>query len=649
MTDSHMSPKADKELCTAVYARVSSKQQAEANTIASQLEALKARVRADGLRWQAELCFLDEGYSGGTLLRPALERLRDQAAAGAFDRLYVHSPDRLARHYPYQVLLVEELQRQGIRIVFLNHDIGKTPEENLLLQVQGMMAEYERAKILERSRRGKRHAARAGSVNVLCGAPYGYRYLGKYEGNGQARYEVDEAQAAVVRQIFAWVALERCSIGEVCRRLREHAIPSPRGKDYWDRTTVWGILKNPAYIGQAHFGKTRVGPLRSRVRPQRGKPGSSRRGVSVYDTPPQEQIAIAGPALVDEALFAAVAEQLAENRQRRRASDRGSRYLLQGLLVCGHCGYAFYGKPLSRSARKGRPRDYAYYRCVGSDAYRFGGQRVCHNKQCRTDLLDQAVWQDVCALLADPERVRQEYERRLHRQRKKAGRPTEQLARLLTRVRRGIARLIDAYQEGYLERDEFEPRIRAAKERLAKLEGEARASAERDAEAQQLQAAVDQLQSFAQRVREGLQEADWNTRREILRALVKQVEVGEDSIRVIYKVTPLPFECGPKGGRSQDCGRGALAPAGQHCLARIGSDRGRSFPEKAPKERPEGTMDPRPDPLCRRPGRAAPGSGSGPAMPGHHCPMAAGHEAGIETEQDVHHPHPAGARRASGF
>jgi site-specific DNA recombinase len=133
-----------------------------------------------------------------------------------------------------------------------------------------------------------------------------------------------------------------------------------------------------------------------------------------------------------------------------RSAAACSRYLLQGLLVCGHCGYAFYGKPLSRSARKGRPRDYAYYRCVGSDAYRFGGQQVCHNKQCRTDLLDQAVWHDVCALLADPERVRQEYEQRLHRRRKKAGRPTEQLTRLLTRVPRGIARLIDAYQEGYL-------------------------------------------------------------------------------------------------------------------------------------------------------------------------------------------------------
>jgi site-specific DNA recombinase len=553
MIDMGMSQRPKKCLRAALYARVSSKQQAEANTIASQKEALQVRLQADGLRLEAELCFLDEGYSGGTLLRPALERLRDQAAAGAFDRLYVHSPDRLARHYPYQVLLVEELQRLGIEIVFLNHDIGRTPEDNLLLQVQGMMAEYERAKILERSRRGKRHAARAGVVNVLSGAPYGYRYIGKYEGNGQARYEVNETQAEVVRQIFRWVALERCSIGEVCRRLRAQGVPSPRGKDFWDRTTVWGILQNRAYVGQARFGKTRVGPQRARLRPQRGKPAQPRRASAVYDTPAEEQIAIAVPALVDEALFAAAAEQLTENRKRRRESQRGSRYLLQGLLICGKCGYAYYGKPLSRSACKGKPRDYAYYRCVGSDAYRFGGQRICGNKQCRTDVLDRAVWQDVCALLADPERVQHEYEQRLGGSRRKGTRPTEQLDRLIAGVRRGITRLIDAYQEGHVEREEFEPRIRTAKERLAKLEAEAKANSERDTEQQNLRAALDQLQLFATRIRDGLQDADWNTRREIMRSLIKQVEVGEEAIRVVYKVSPLPFDRAPNGGFSQDC------------------------------------------------------------------------------------------------
>ena len=141
-------------LRAAIYARVSSDQQAEARTIESQIEALLDRVRGDEVTVDEELKFIDEGYSGATLVRPALERLRDLAFAGAVDRLYVHSPDRLARKYAYQVLLVEELQRHGVELVFLDHQPGHTAEQDLLLQVQGMLAEYERAKMLERSRRG---------------------------------------------------------------------------------------------------------------------------------------------------------------------------------------------------------------------------------------------------------------------------------------------------------------------------------------------------------------------------------------------------------------------------------------------------------------------------------------------------------------
>src|SRR3954464_9297687 len=163
----------------AIYARVSAEPHSGNQTIASQLEALKARVESDGQRLPADQVFIDDGYSGATLVRPALERLRDLAAAGGLDRVYVHSPDRLARRYAYQVLLTDELHRAGVEIVFLNRALGRSPEDDLLLQVQGMVAEYERAKILERSRRGKRHGAQHGAVSVLCGAPYGYRYVTK--------------------------------------------------------------------------------------------------------------------------------------------------------------------------------------------------------------------------------------------------------------------------------------------------------------------------------------------------------------------------------------------------------------------------------------------------------------------------------------
>ena len=161
----------------ALYARVSSESQARDNTIASQVTALRERIAADGFQLEPDHNYVDEGYSGAILFRPALERLRDAIAGGQVERIYVHAPDRLARRYAHQVLLIDEFRRAGTEVVFLNHPIGGTAEDDLLLQVQGVIAEYERAKILERGRRGRRHAAQSGSVSALTGAPYGYRYV----------------------------------------------------------------------------------------------------------------------------------------------------------------------------------------------------------------------------------------------------------------------------------------------------------------------------------------------------------------------------------------------------------------------------------------------------------------------------------------
>src|SRR6202051_1282574 len=280
-------------LRVALYGRVSGDRQEKEDTIASQLEAGLQRIPTDGLQCDPELRFLDDGYSGSILARPGLERLRDQAAAGAIDRLYMLDPDRLSCKYAYQVLILEELTRCGVEVVFLRNPVGRGPEADLLLQVQGMIAEYERAKIMERCRRGKQHAAPRGSVNVLSGGPYGYRYVGKHEGDGEARYQVVAEEARVVRKIFEWVGQERCSIGEGCRRLRREGIPSRTGKPAWDRSVVWATLRNPAYRGTAAFGKTRAGEFKpQRLRPQRGRPEQPRRPVSRVDTASDDQIFI---------------------------------------------------------------------------------------------------------------------------------------------------------------------------------------------------------------------------------------------------------------------------------------------------------------------------------------------------------------------
>jgi len=317
----------------AFYARVSRDQQSEAKTIESQVADLRTRIAATGATLSPELEFIDNGYSGATLIRPALERLRDVAAAGGIDQLYVHCPDRLARNYAHQVLLLEEFLRAGVEVLFLNREVGQTPEDHLLLQVQGMIAEYERAKILERSRRGKRHGAQVGKVSVLSGAPYGYRYVSKQDGDGEARFEIVWEEARVVRQVFEWVGRDRCSIGEVRRRLEAAGEQTRTGKTIWDRATICGMLKNPAYKGEAAFGKTAIEPLRPRLRAQRGRPLQPKHAYSHHDVPTEQWMSIPVPALVDAVLFDAVAEQLQENRARARVQQRGARYLLQGLIT----------------------------------------------------------------------------------------------------------------------------------------------------------------------------------------------------------------------------------------------------------------------------------------------------------------------------
>jgi site-specific DNA recombinase len=517
----------------AIYARVSSDRQAQEQTIESQVAALRERVAEDGHTLDEELCFLDDGISGSTLNRPALERLRDLAYVGGFQKLYVHSPDRLARRYAYQVLVVEELNKHGIQIEFLNRSIGVSPEEDLLLQMQGMFAEYERAKIMERSRRGKRHAANCGSVSVMCTAPYGYRYISKRDGGGQAAYEIRDEHAVVVRQVFEWVGRDRISIGEVGRRLQAQGILTATGKVRWNRKSIWGILKNPAYKGSATYGKTRIGPRRPRLRTVRGDPKMPRRTHSIYDTDPSEQVVIPVPAIVSEELFAAVQEQLTENHLRGRERRQQARYLLQGLLECECCGYGYYGKKVSRSSVRGKV-PYVYYRCTGTDGYRFGGKRICSNRQVRTDKLDQAVWDDACQLLSNPKLLRKEYERRLGEPKNSAG--EQSLRKQVANAQRTVNRLIDAYADGVLTRDEFQPRVECAKKRQADLDAQLKSLQEQTREQATLREAIACLDSFTDTIHTNLNEADWTMRREILRTLIDRIVIEPEKIRIVYRI-----------------------------------------------------------------------------------------------------------------
>jgi site-specific DNA recombinase len=306
----------EKQMKTAaIYARVSSDKQKEENTIASQTAALTEFARKEGYDVPREWIFEDEGFSGASLLRPGLERLRDLAAEGQLEAILVYAPDRISRKYAYQILLIEEFARNGVETVFVKAPKSDTPEDQLLLQFQGMIAEYERAQILERSRRGKRHRARQGQVSVLSGAPYGYHYIRKTDETA-AYYQVIDAEAEVVRRVYQRYTMEHLSIGAIARLLNEQGVPTRKRVSRWCRSMVWAILRNPAYKGTACFGKTEIRPRQRVTRPLRMRGGVTNRNSANHERPRKEWIEIPVPAIVSEETFVLAQELLTANKNR---------------------------------------------------------------------------------------------------------------------------------------------------------------------------------------------------------------------------------------------------------------------------------------------------------------------------------------------
>jgi site-specific DNA recombinase len=533
----------DDTIRVALYARVSSERQADELTIQSQVAALQQRIAADGCKIEPELCFLDEGFSGSTVQRPALERLRDLAYNGAIDRLYVLAPDRLARKYAYQVVLMEEFSKHEVAVVYLNDVAGvASPEGNLLLQMQGMIAEYERAKILERTRRGRRFAARQGKVSALALAPYGYRYVSKHEAGGEARYEILPEESQRVQAMFTWVGVEGLSLADVSRRLREQGVPTPTGQACWDRATIRGMLLNPAYPGTAKYGKTRLSSRKNERRAMRGAPPTPRSDKIALPTTLAEQEEIAVPALISAELFAATAERLEENRRRYRTQKKGTEFLLSGLLVCGRCGSAYCGRRQRPKARA----EYVYYRCIGTDRFRHDGDRICTNASVN-GRVEKAVWSDLCALLKDPERLRREFAERLERPAQENAEVTR-LEQALVQHKRRVARLIDAYENGWLDKADFEPRVRSAKERLARDEAALKAHQRDSIDEEELRLVIGKFDSFAAQISASLEQADFATKRQLLRLLIKRIEITDQDVRIVYKVSLRPFANSPSSG-----------------------------------------------------------------------------------------------------
>jgi site-specific DNA recombinase len=442
----------------AAYARVSTDRQEQQDSVGSQIEAVQQAAAAADYELPTEFLFVDDGYSGARLDRPGLDRLRDRVSEGAIEVVLICAPDRLARHYAYQVVILEEFNRAGCEVVFLNHAFGQSPEEQMLLQLQGVFAEYERALITERTRRGRLFAARQGRVNWGGNPPYGYRYLRKTD-TTTPQLVIEEAEAAVVQQMYRWLVEDELSSYAIQKRLQEQQVPTRKQNTQgWCQSTVIGILSHPRYKGEAQYNRTQLTDAH-RPRGARGlkdlRPGNGR-GRQVR--PPEEWIAVAVPAMVDPELWEQAQAQLARNRERATRNNTKHHYLLRGLLSCGHCGRRLVGV----WSRAGNGRYICLARYPRSAAWSCDGRSVGAAKA------EAAVWEHVQALLSDSELLRARYEDghgdpaldvREERER-------DRLQRRLTVLERESQRLVDAYQVGIIELTELQTRRQGLTDRF---------------------------------------------------------------------------------------------------------------------------------------------------------------------------------------
>ena len=506
-----------------LYARVSSDRQEQEDTVQSQLGELRAALEDAGVSdWQE---FIDEGYARDNLVRPALDRLRDLAAQRDVSKVYVQAPDRLASGARL-VILAEEFQEQDVDVVFLKGSVESTPEGKLLLHMQGAIAEYERTKISERTRRGKLYWARQGAM-VGGHAPYGYRFIRRSDIH-RARLEISEFQASVVREMYRLVLEERLSTRGLARYLEGRAIPTPRGANQWSPTTIDRILRNPVYMGTFFYQRTESALPSKRLSTD---PYKQSRKTGSKPRPQGDWIAIPVPVIVDEPVWNAVQGQLRQNSLHSPRNNKRHGYLLRGLVRCPRCGGAYTGY-----SQKG----YRGYRCQRRDPTVSSTGQRCKPGAVSAQRLEDAVWDAISESLQQPQLLADEYRRRLS---ENAGaqpfaEERKKLGIALKRVAAQEDRVTEAYVSEAMDLDRYKEEMEKLKSHRQELDRSQREIDQRQRQKQDTQKALAHLERFCHQVSKGLTSLTFDERQQLLRLVIERITVENGVARIDTVIPP---------------------------------------------------------------------------------------------------------------
>ena len=514
----------------AIYVRVSTQRQAQTQTIEQQIERLKTHITAKGWLLEAERIYRDEGHSGAKLNRPGLDSLRDHAALAEFDLVLVTAPDRLARNYVHQVLLIEELGKRGIPVEFLDRPMSDDPHDQLLLQIRGAVAEYERTLIADRMRRGRLTKFRAGKLLPWTRPPYGYRVDPDHP-RDPGLVHLDEAEAAQVVQMFAWYLEPKATLYSIAKRLSDLSLPTPTGKPRWNVSTVRGIFKNPSYTGNAYTNRSRPVPAKQRKSALRPiGPGGSTTPRSV-----EEWIAVPVPAIVSQENFELVQSKLAMNQQTAPRNNKTHQYLMRGLVSCGKCR-------LSATARA-LPTGHQYYVCRGrTDSLHIAQEQRCTARFIPATQLDDLVWEDLCSVITDPDILKYALERAHggHWLPQELQSQLDALNKASKQLDRQQERLLEAYIASIIQLPELERKrkeLAQKQEALQKQEFQLQAASTQRITLAQV---ADSIEAFCAKIRPILEHASFEQKRQLIELLIDRVVVLDGDVEIRYVIPTQP-------------------------------------------------------------------------------------------------------------
>jgi site-specific DNA recombinase len=515
----------------AIYVRVSTPNQVQTQTIEQQIQLLTQHLLAQDEPLPVEAIFRDDGYSGATLNRPGLDRLRDSIRHREIDRVLIMTPDRLARNYVQQMLLLEEFERAGCQVEYLERPMSHDPHDQLVLQIRSAVAEYERTLITDRMRRGRLMKLQAGTLLPWTHPAYGYQVDPDHP-RDPTGVRVDPAKATVVWELFARYVEVGATLHDLSRALHEHGIVSPTGNCWWGLPTIRGILTNPVYVGTVYIGRMRYRPptiRRSATHPL-GRPRESGRL-----TPPEDWVAIAQvPPLVDQHLFTQVQAKLAHNQTFARRHNTCHFYLLRAMVSCGRCLRA----SSARTAGK-----YAYYWCSGKGKPMYTGQAIpCTARFTPAEQLDRVVWEDLCAVLSHPESLSLALERAHggHWLPQDLQARRDNYRKAVRSVEQQRTRLTDAYLHGIIPLAELERRRRDLAQRetaLESLDAQLQAQATQYTHVAQLAAG---MEDFCRRVAASLANATPDQKRQLVELLIDRVVVTDEQVEIRYVFPTSP-------------------------------------------------------------------------------------------------------------